>query len=210
MNRPAAYGLVAMGLILTLVSMVDPPTGHGQRPQLRSNRGELGTRVTGERVTRQVEVLRLQREIDEIDSRVLRLERQAIASGGLPPYSIEEAEAALVLAETQLAATEKGLEEGEATETDVARDRLQLARAKSQLKLAKSSHADEKLSLESDLAHVERQLARETKDYEQMQRLVAKGYTSSDSLELKKLDVELALIAVQRAKKRLELYRAED
>lgn len=181
----------------------------GQRPNasgIIGPRGELGSRISGERITRQVDVMQLQRSIDQLRSRVERLERQSLSGSALPAFTIEESEAELAYAEAQLAESQQSSGDGDASDLDLAAARLRVVRAQSQLRLARAAHLDARLELEADLTHARRRLLEQTKDQQQMERLVAKGYAPSDSLELHSIDVELARNLVQRLQARLQLY----
>jgi hypothetical protein len=213
MNRRMTWVMVGTACIAAWNIVSDSKSGLGQRlpPAQRSGilgpRGELGSRISGERTTRQAEVLRLQESIDQLQARVRRLERMAVSGGEFPAFTIEESEAELAFAEIQLAARLRALEEGEANEVQVAADRLQLARAKSQLALAQAAYADRRLELESDVADARRKLIEETKQQEQLQRLVAKGYASTEGWELQQVNVELAKNHLLRAQSRLNFYQ---
>ena len=179
--------------------------GHGQRPGSKRVRG-LNPRTADEVVARQAEVQRLQKLIDGMESRLRRLERRASSSDAIPPFTIDESKAALALATKQVDATTEGLADGTATELDVARDRLSLSRARSQLMIAEAAYADRELALESDVAYAMRDLVQWQRQQTQLQRLVAKGYSSAEGLELVNLDVDLAKKQLARAQARLKLH----
>lgn len=210
MRRAFVLGVATMTCLAAWVVASLPHSGLGQRPGvrgIRGARGELGSRISGERSTRTVEVMRLEQSIGELQTRVQRLERQMVAGPRLPAFTIDESEAELAYAEAQLAASQRDVEAGDASEVDVAANRVKVVRARSQLLIAKAAYADRLLELESELALARRELSQASKDQQQLERLAAKGYTSSDSLDLKQIDVEIAKNAVLRLQSRLELFR---
>lgn len=206
MNRPFAAGVALIACCVASLLLLNP--GHGQRPGFNT-RSELSVRTTGERTTRQIEVLRLQREIDELAARVQRLERSAIVAGQIPPFSVSESEAAVSLAQLQLAETLALLEKGLATDVDVASSKLRLVRAESQLTLAHASERDGRLALQSEVAYAERRVVQETEAERQLMRQMAKGYSTIAGLESQKLDTTLARQALERALNRLKLFGAD-
>ena len=169
--------------------------------------GELNVqraRIDEQRVQRQTEVIRLEQIIDRFQSRVTRLERQMLSMTRLPVISIAEAQAAVEYADAQLRESEQLHEKGEISDVQIAGDRLEVARAGGQLDAAKAAHADGLIALELDVLYAERHLYEQTQEKSQMERFVAKGYTSSDGLRLRILDVALAEKQLQLARLRLQ------
>ena len=197
MIRTTTLAFAATACFAAWTIVCAPQSGLGQRPVvgppsgIRGARGELGSRISGERTTRQVEVLRLEQSLDRLQSRVRRLERLVVSGGSLPAFTIEESQAELAFAETQLTARERDLQRGEASEVDVAADRLQVVRARSQLLVARAAHVDRKIALEIEVADARRKLIEETQQQQQLQRLVAKGYASTEGWELQQIEVEV-------------------
>ncbi len=194
-------------IVACLVAFHSQP-GQTQPPSANRPPGSLfRNRTSDERVSRQAEVLRLQQMIDGLRSRVQRLERQSFSSGQFPAFTVVESEAALSFAETRLAVSEQAFKDGEASELQVAGDRLGLVRARAQLDLARAAHADRSLVLETDVAYAQRRLVEESQKQQQLQLMVAKGYTSTDGLDLQTIDVDLARNELLRARSRLELHQ---
>jgi hypothetical protein len=215
MNRSVVMAFTTLACFTAWAIVFDSPSGLGQRPVsgtsgIRGARGELGSRISGERTTRQVEVLRLQDSIDRLQSRVQRLERAALSGGAFPAFTIEESEAELAFAEAQLAERLRDQQDGNASEVQVAADRLRLVRARSQLTLARAAHVDRKLALQTEVADARRKLIEESQQEQQLQRLVAKGYASAEGWELQQIDVEVAKKLLLRAQSRLEVYEQLD
>lgn len=211
MSRSVAMACFAIACFAAWAIVFDSQSGLGQRPSIgppgiRGARGELGSRISGERTTRQVEVLRLDESMDRLESRVQRLERQALSGGAFPAFTIEESEAELALVEAQLAARRRDRQQGEATEVQLAADRLQLVRARSQLTLARAAYVDRTLALQTEVADARRKLLEESQQEQQLQRLVAKGYASAEGWELQQIEVEVAKKLLLRAQSRLAVY----
>lgn len=204
MQRSSVVFLGAVVLLLTGFLAVDWKAGHGQRPSIRGTRGQLGTRITGERTNRQTEVDRLQRQIDQLDARIQLLERQAVVAGRLPPLTREESQAALELAEAQLAANQEDQAAGQASELDLARDRLQLARARAQIKIADASRTERRIAIESEIAYAQKRLQLAKSEQDRLERLVAQGFAPTDSLEIKRINVQIAQTAFDRLQARLK------
>jgi hypothetical protein len=135
------------------------------------------------------------------------MERQMLSMSRLPAITIAESEAEVEFAEAQLKESEHLHGKGQRTEVEVARDRLSLVRARGQLDAARAAHAESKIILELEVAYAKRQLFQATNEKEQMQRFVAKGYTSSNGLRYQIMDVDLAEKQLQLAQLRLESQR---
>ena len=211
MNRSAALAFFAIACLAASAIVFDSQSGLGQRPVgrtsgIRGAQGELGSRISGERTTRQVEVLRLQESLDQLQSRVQRLERQTLSGGAFPAFTIEEAEAELALVEARLQDRQQGAESA----VQLAADRLQLVRARSQLTLARAAYVDRRLALETEVADARRKLIEESQQEQQLQRLLAKGYASAEGWELQQIDVEVAKKLLLRAQARLAVYQQLD
>jgi hypothetical protein len=125
----------------------------------------------------------------------------------MPAVTIAEAEAAIEFAKTQLKESEYRLERGEATEVDVAADKLALTRAQGQLEAASAAYQENILVLEMDVVYAQRQLLQLRQEKELAERLTAKGYTSSDALKYLILDEKLAEKELRLANLRLETQR---
>lgn len=188
--------------------MATPKPGHGQRPGTNS-RAELSSRVSGERSTRQVEVARLQRELDDLAGRVELLERRGLMSSQLTPsFTVLEAEAAVALAEARLEATlARSEEDDEPNKVEIAASRLALVRATAQLRLSDIARTDGVLALETEIAYAKRRLYDEMQLESQLVRLVAKGYTSAEGLKKQELETAIARKSMERLLKRLELFK---
>lgn len=168
---------------------------------------ESRDRISGQRVSRQAEVMRLEQMIERLQARVTRLERQSMGSNHFPAVSVTEAKAELIFAEAQLRESERLLKQGTATENQVAGDRLAVARARAQIKVARAAQVDRRFSLELDVTYAESRLAAVMSKQEQFKRLVAKGFATAQGLEFRKLDVDLAQKELLRAKARLEFQQ---
>lgn len=203
MNRLVTFCLAALACFIALSCY----TGQGQPPVGGRTRGDLRSNVGDERVSRQAEILRLQQMIDRLDSRVQRLERQAVSPAQLPVFTITESQAALQFAELQLAASELAFKNQEVSELQVAAHRMDLARSRTQLEIAHAVHDDRTLALETSLAYAERRLVEETRKQQQLQRMVAKGYSPAEGLELQAIDLEIARKELSRERARMELHK---
>lgn len=195
---------------LILLGLVFPLTVSAQQfapPSLGSSLDVTRSTIGDERVSRQTEVSRLERLIDEMNSRLIRLERQQLRLSRLPAITIAEAEAEVEFAKAQLQESEYQFERGEASKVDVARDRLALARAQGQLDSAAAAHDENLLATEMDVVFAERQLFELRRQRELTQKLAAKGYTSSDALHLLLLNEKLAEKELQTLKLRLQTQR---
>lgn len=178
-----------------------PPRANRLKIELEEGRN----RTTEQRVARQVEVIRLEKMIEHLQSRVTWLERQLLGTNQFPAITVLEAQATLQFAEAQLKATEQLQEKGAASETQVAGDQLAVVRARGQLAVAKAAQADRTVALEIEVTRAQRRLAEETQKQEQLQKLVVRGYGSEDGLRLQESAVELAQQELQRAQGRLAL-----
>ena len=204
------HGVPKLLVTLTFFVIVAPATVPGQTfspPPFGSNLDLNRSRIGDERVQRQSEVMRLQRLLEAFETRVTRLERHQMRSSQMPAVTIAEAEAAVNFAKTQLKESEYRLERGEATEVDVAADKLALARAQGQLNAAGAAYQENILVLEMDVVYAQRQLLQLRKEKELTERLTAKGYTSSDALKFLILNEELAEKELRLATLRLETQR---
>lgn len=176
----------------------------GLRPgPVRDAFASQGTAIDEQRVSRQVEIARLDRIMDRFESRLIRLERQLRGSARTPMITIAEAEAALAFAQAQLRASENPEGGEQPSELRLASDRLAVARAQGQLDAARVAHSDSLVVLELDVLQAERELLLQNQEKKTLERMVAKGYTSSDALRLRLIDVNLAEKQVELAKLRL-------
>lgn len=175
--------------------------------RLGGNLDVTRSRIGDERVQRQTEVMRLERMLEAFETRITRLERQLMRSSRFPAITIAEAEAAVEFAKAQLQESEHEQKRGTATPVQVASDQLALARAQGQLESATAAVQENILTLEMDVVYAERRLLEARKEKEVHQRLAAKGYTSSDSLQFLILNEGLAEKELQLAKMRLQAQR---
>ncbi len=206
MNRACFIGLILMACLIACYGQ----RGHGQPPAGRKGAlGELGARVGDQRASRQAEVIRLDKRIDQLQSRVQQLERQIVVLSQAPIPDVAESEAALALAEARLAADERALSKGLIEELQVAADRYDVLRARKQLDLARAAYQDRTLTLEMDLTYAEGRLAEVNQRREYLERMVAKGYTSSDALKLQTNETEIARKQLEQAHKRLQLHKKQ-
>jgi hypothetical protein len=198
--------LVSLGLLACIpVGVAEGQTT--QQLRRNSRQAVLDAQIGNQQVQRQSEVMRLERMIGQFESRVIRLERQLMSLSRLPTITMAEAKAGVEFAELQLRESEKLHKQGEMTEIEVAADRLALARAKGQFDAAEAAHAESLIRLEMDVLFAERQLLERTNESSQLERLVAKGYASSNGLAYRKLDVGLAEKQLLHARLRLETHK---
>jgi hypothetical protein len=167
----------------------------------------LQSRIADQRVQRQTEIMRLERMIEEMDSRLIRLERQQMRAARLPAISVAEAEAVLDFAQAKLEASESLLDSGKVDPVQVASDRLALVRAEGQLNAAKAAQEESLLLMELDVVYAESQLMELRREKEVTQRLAAKGYTSSDRLQHLLMKEQLAEKELQLVKLRLQTQK---
>lgn len=165
----------------------------------------INSRISEQRVLRQTEVMRLEQLIDGIGRRVTRMERQLLATSRFPAITVPEAEAALVLAETRLKATEKNRAEN--SEIQIAADQLAVTQAKGQLQIAIAAQAENLILLDLDRIHAESEYVAQSNELIFLERSVAKGYTSGDRLPQRRLEVELAKKRLDLAKLRLSTQK---
>jgi hypothetical protein len=76
-----------------------------------------------------------------------------------------------------------------------------------QRKTSKFAHADRLIALEMELLYCEQALEEQTQQQRHLERLVAKGYSSSDGLKQIAYDVAIANKQVQRARFRLAVQQ---
>ncbi len=209
MNRLAFVFLVVV-VPLSVFFASDASAQTAQQLRKDRLRGELGIQraAIGEQaVQRQTEVARLERLLEQMDSRLMRLERQLLTATSFPAITIGEAEATLEFSEQRLQESLQQLDAGAITDTQVARNRLSVAQARGQMQVAVAAHTESLLILELAVLAAERQLRQETQQKTQLERLVAKGYASSEGLQLQLIDVDAAEKQLQIAKLRLETQR---
>lgn len=202
-----SYGrLIAVTI---LVACCSQDAGAQPRDADRVNREleEARSRISDQRVSRQAEVMRLEQMIERLQERVTRLERQSMGPNYFPVISVLEAKAAFDFAEAQLKESEQRLQEGTATEAQVAGDRLAVVRARAQVDIAKAAQIDRTFSLELDVTHAERRLAEAKTKQERLEQLVAKGYGSVTGLQALELEVDQAQKELLRARTRLEFQQ---
>ena len=179
-----------------------PTPGRVQR-ELEANR----SRTADQRVARQVEVIRLEKMIERLEARILRLERQQLATSQFPAITVTEAEAALNFAEAELERSKALNQRDVATEADVAADQLAVIQARAQRQIAQAAQDDRIASLKVELTYAEQRVAEETQKQQQLEQLVARGYGSADGLKLQRLAVDVAKQELVRAKSRLAAQR---
>jgi hypothetical protein len=175
-----------------------------QAPQFGGNLDVTRSRIGDERISRQSEVERLERLLEAFETRLIRMERQQLRVSRFPAVTLAEAEATLEFAKLQLKESEYRLQRGDATEAQVASDRLALVRAKGQLDAATFAHQESILTLQVDVVYAERRLTAVRAEKEVTERLAAKGYASTDALHLLILDESLAEKDLQLARLRLQ------
>ncbi|MBP89982.1 MAG: hypothetical protein CMJ64_25280 [Planctomycetaceae bacterium] len=137
MNRFAPAQLVVIACLVVFASTETP----GQPPETNRIESELQagrSRIRGERVSRQVEVIRLEKAIERLQERVTRLERLSLRTTQFPAITVMEAEAELRYAESQLEESARLHEKGELSEARVASGRLSVVRARAQLEIARA------------------------------------------------------------------------
>lgn len=177
--------------------------GQLRRDRLRGTLDIQDAEIAEQRVQRQTEIMRLEGILDDFGDRMERMERQMLSMSQLPAITIAEAEAALQYAQIQLKDSEQRHAEGELTDLALARHRLELARAKGQLDTAKVAHADRLILLELDVLYAQRQLMELNQQQRQLERLVAKGYSSSEGLKRRAYDIAMTEKQLARAQLRL-------
>ena len=154
-------------LCLLLVSSAD-----AQR--LTQDPDVLQSRIGDQRVQRQTEIMRLERMMEEMDSRLIRLERQQLRAARLPAITVAEAEAVVEFAQTRLDASQFLFESGKGDQVQVASDRLALVRAQGQLDAAKAAQQENLLLMELEVAYAQDKLLDLKRERELTQRLAAK------------------------------------
>ncbi|MFK8112026.1 MAG: hypothetical protein AB8B91_07475 [Rubripirellula sp.] len=202
---PTARLLIALALVLQANQA--PAQSPGRSSRIQAERAVTRSRIGDQRVQRQTEDLRLEEMIDRMGARLMRIERNMLSSSRFPSITISESEAGLVFARAQLKAQESHQEVGEDRELNLARLRLAVAQAEGQLEVAKAANAESLLLLELDVLQAERRLALATRETQQLERLVARGYANSDGLEMKLLDKSVAEKEVQLARLRLQTQK---
>lgn len=181
--------------------------GQLRRDRLRGTLDVQNARIGEQRVQRQTEVLRLEEMLRSVEDRMIRLERQILSNSQLPAITIAEAEAAVEFADVQFQASRQLYEKGDLSEVTLARHRLDLVRAEGQLNAAKVAHADRLIALELDVMYAERALADQSQQHQQLERLVAKGYGSTEGLKWRSYDVTIAEKQLEQARLRLAAQR---
>jgi hypothetical protein len=203
-----SFGLAAVALCLAVPA--ENARGQAPRDRLQEILNAQDAKIGEQRVQRQTEVMRLERLIEPMQDRIVRLERQLLSTSWLPAITIPEAEAELAFAEAQLAESERLFDNGAVTEVQVARDRLALVRARGQLESAKAAHAEARILMELNVAYAQRDLLAAANEKEQMQRMVAKGYSSSEALRYQIIEVDLAEKQLKLARLRLDSLGSAD
>ncbi len=171
--------------------------------QVDENRNQ----ISGQRVSRQVEIIRLEQMIERLQARVTRLERQSMGSSYFPAVSVLEAKAMLAFAESQVKESERLFKLGFATERRVGSDRLAVVRAQAQVKVAQAGQADQRISAELAVKYAEGRLAEVMLKQEQLKRMVARGFATTEGLEVRKLEVAQAQQELLRAQARLKFQQ---
>lgn len=182
--------------------------------QLSGNLGNSGfeqdltrARIGEQRVQRQTEVMRLEAILDRLDSRLTRIERSMLANSRLPSFTVAESEASLKFSQAQLSACEQADNQQGDRELQLAKYRLAVVQAQGQLKVTKAADAERLLLLELELLHAERKLVVAAQEMNQLERLVARGYASSEGLKVKQNDQDIAEKEVRLAKLRLDTHK---
>jgi hypothetical protein len=161
-------------------------------------------RISEQRVQRQTEVMRLETMLERLDSRLTRIERTLLSGSRLPLFTIAESEASLKLAEAQLSSYEQAPNDQQDHVLQLAKHRLAVVQAQGQLQMARAAHTERLLLLELEVLYAERKLTTAGQELHQLERLIARGYASSESLKAKQTDKAIAEKEVQLAKLRLD------
>jgi len=162
------------------------------------NPSNLLSRIRGETVQRQAELLRVDTTSAKLASRVSKLEGRLLSTVTCPTITTREAKAALNLARAQ--SHELHSQPGKPSEVQIAMEQLAISRAESQLVIALALQKENLLLCELDVIDAERELLRTSKILALQERLVARGLTPTEALAEDKLLVNIA-------RKRLEVMR---
>lgn len=197
------YSVLTPLSAMILLSAFAVSLARGQSPEVEGRNG-LGvqTRISEQRVQRQTEVMRLESMIERLGGRVTRMERQLLTNTRFPALTVSEANAALELA--KMRQTETQNQGTPVSKVQFASDRLAMIQAETQLRIAQASEEERRIMLDLDRIYAEREYLDQSRRLEQLERLVAKGYSTSDGLALRRLDVELARKQFELAKLRQE------
>ncbi len=177
------------------------------RDQLRGTLDIQNAKIGEQRVQRQTEISRLEELLRTTEDRLTRLERRVSATSQAPLITIAEAEAEVAFTLAQLQESERLHTEGKITDVALARHRLDHVQAEAQLDTSKFTHADRLIALEMEVLYFERTLDEQMRQQRHLERLVAKGYSSSDSLKNAAYDVAIAGKQVKQARLRLAIQR---
>lgn len=189
--------IVSLGLLLASQTSAQIPT------QIERAQDVTRGRIGEQRVQRQTEILRLEQIIDRLGDRLTRIERSVLFNPQFPAITITESTANLRFAQAQKEAGQARQTEGPESELANAKHELAVIQATGQLEVAKAAHEERLLLLELDVLRANRRLLVATQESEQLERLVARGYVSSEGLKMKQLDQQVAEKEVQLARLRL-------
>lgn len=207
MNRQVLHLAVITASLLTCDVAFSQTARQLERDRLRGSLDVLNARIGEQRVQRQSEILRLEQMMESFGNRMIRLEREMLGMSRLPAITMAESQAALKFAQAQLDETEQLHADGQASDVTLARHRLELIRAEGQVQAAQTVHADRLLALELDVLYAERDLLDSSNEQRQLERMVAKGYSSAAGLKWRSFDVSIAEKRLQLARLRLEAQR---
>ena len=201
MQRLTLTGLILLSASLSMTTMAAAQTTRQLQRERERLRGRLelqDAEISHQRVQRQSEVIRLEGRIDDLSDRLQRLERSLLGNSLVAAVTVPEAEAALKLAKLQFEQLQQRSAGESLSPVERAAAELQLERARGQLVAAKAAADDRLIQLELNVLYAQEDLRDLTREQQNLQRLVAKGYTGSEALQDK-------AVAVGIAKKRLEL-----
>lgn len=175
------------------------------RTKLHSGLSSQQSRSGEQRVQRQAEILRLEQIIDDLRDRIERLERFHNSSNRLPMITVAEAQANLEYAEAQR--TKAPAEEenaGGAAHVQDAKDRIAIVQARGQLAMAKAASQEAILAMELEVLYYQRRYTSTSVALKQLERLAARGLTSTEGLQTKMMDLQTAEKELQLAQLRLK------
>lgn len=207
MVRPISLLIVLACLCLPENAAVSQTASQLRRDRLQGTFDIQNAQIGEQRVQRQTEISRLEEALRTIEDRLTRLERKAATSSPLPLITMAEANAGVEFAIAQLRESERLHTEGKITDVLLAQHRLEHVRAVEQRETSKFAHADRLIALEMEVLYCEQALEEQTQHQRHLERLVAKGYSSSDGLKQIAYDVAIANKQVQQARFRLAIQQ---
>ena len=207
MVRPISLLVVLACLCLPENAAVSQTASQLRRDRLQGTFDIQNAQIGEQRVQRQTEISRLEEALRIIEDRLARLERKAATSSPLPLITMAEANAGVEFATAQLRESERLHTEGKITDVLLAQHRLDHVQALEQRERSKFAHADRLIALEMEVLYCEQVLEEQKQQQRHLERLVAKGYSSSDSLKQIAYDVAIANKQVQQARFRLAIQQ---